>query len=57
MQKGNDMDHMIKVVDEFTGIVVAALDPTGIDQSKLREVIETLQRAYGCELTTFYPGE
>ena len=58
MQKGITMDHMIKVVDEYTGVVVACLDPNGIDPVYLGMILDVLSRAYaGAPLSTYYPGE
>lgn len=55
MKKGYDMDHMVKVVDEESGIVIAMLDVDGVKLSEMAKLAWTIGEAYGCnEVTMFY---
>ena len=54
------MEHMVKVVDTFTGIVIAYLDPDAFERVKatVAHVAAQVAQLYGCdEVEVYFPNE
>jgi len=59
MKEGNEMEHMVKVVDTFTGITIAYLDWDAFERSESTMAIVALKvgQLYGCEeVEVCYPN-
>lgn len=60
MKKGYDMDHMVKVVDEESGIVIAMLDDGGVWAPGIIPVVDLARKigeAYGYDEVTLVRGD
>jgi hypothetical protein len=58
MKEGNEMEHMVKVVDTFTGIVIAYLDQDAFDRAEatVAHVAAQVGKLYGCdEVEVYFP--
>jgi len=59
MKKGNEMEHMVKVVDTTTGIIIAYLDQDAFDRSgaTTAAVAGQVGKIYGCvEVEAYFPN-
>lgn len=59
MKKGYDMDHMVKVVDEASGVVIAMLDD-GYRAPALEmwaDLARKIGEAYGCDEVALFRGD
>lgn len=60
MKKGYDMDHMVKVVDEASGVVIAMLDDSGPWAPALgmwADLARKIGEAYGCDEVALFRGD
>ena len=62
MKKGYDMDHMVKVVDEESGVVIAMLDDSGRPPwdptlGMWADLARKIGEAYGCDEVALFRGD